>query len=87
MPSDESPGQALAAASRFYPALDEDRIAALGGRLEEIVSLLHAGALTELQRQEMRLSLKAQIASSEALHRVRLLNSDEPAFMFHACQE
>ncbi|WP_460447854.1 hypothetical protein [Alsobacter sp. SYSU BS001988] len=86
MPSDDSPDQGLAAAPRGYPALDEDRMAALAGRLEQIVELLHEGALTELQRQDMRLSLKAQIASSEALHRVRLQNSEEPAFMFHAVQ-
>jgi hypothetical protein len=69
-----------------YPALDEGGLSALAARLEAIVELLHGGQLTEQQRREMRLSLTAQIANGEALHRFRLVNSDEPAFMFHAWQ-
>jgi hypothetical protein len=81
LPSRESPEQDQTPASR-YPALDDRALGAIEGKFDEIVALLHGERLTELQRREMRLSLKAQIAASEALHRFKLANSDEPAFLF-----
>lgn len=64
-----------------YPSLDEATRAALNRQLANIVSLLHAGHLTEGQEREFVQTLEAQTVAIERLHRFPLSNADEPAFV------
>ena len=64
-----------------YPLLDNATRAALNEQLARIVSLLHAGHLTEDQTREFVQTLEAQSAAIEQLHRFPLSNADEPAFV------
>ena len=64
-----------------YPPLDEASRAALNRQLAQIVSLLHAGHLTEGQERELVQTLEAQSVAIERLHRFPLSNADEPAFV------
>lgn len=64
-----------------YPPLDEATRAAFNRQLANIVSLLHAGRLTEGQERELVRTLEAQSIAIERLHRFPLSNADEPAFV------
>lgn len=70
-----------------YPSLDEAARAALNQQLANIVSLLHAGHLTEAQRREFVQTLEPQSVALERLHRFPLSNADEPAFVLSPAGE
>ncbi|MBW4023119.1 MAG: hypothetical protein HIU92_08230 [Proteobacteria bacterium] len=64
-----------------YPPLDAAQIATTNAQLVAVAALRHGDRLTPSQRADLTAAIETQTRHAEALHRVPLRNSDEPAFI------